>query len=197
MAGRSPRGVRGLNIQQAADEVVGDIPNIGASGLHVGAVHIGKGGGKAVACGLYRIFRRSMLFGKDGQDAFYKGGVFQKHGVDRKNRGGLDSHIPGCLVVEPRQRDDGALLGEMETVNLFLLGELRHSGNWEGMAVIKVQGSGGNLILNRSSDNDLHGDAPFPGRLESTCFCGSDAAAAWNRRPEKSACLLHIDYNDK
>ena len=82
--------------------------------------------------------------------------------MNGKNRGGLDSYIPGCLIVEPRQRDDGTLLGEMETVDLFLLRERRCTSHWEGMTVIKVQGSGGNLILNRSSDNDLHGDAPFP-----------------------------------
>ena len=163
--------------------MVGDIPDVGATGLHVGAVHIGKGGSKAVACGLYRIFRRSMLVGKNGKDALHKGSVLQQHGVDGKNRGGLNAYIPGGLLIELGQHYNRTLLGGTEAVDLLVLGAMGDGGQREGMAGIEMQGSGGNLILNRSSDDDLHGDAPFPGKSESMWLlrqqcCGSLEQAA-------------------
>ena len=95
----------------------------------------------------------------------------------------VNAYIPGGLLIELGQHYNRTLLGGTEAVDLLVLGAMGDGGQREGMAGIEMQGSGGNLILNRSSDDDLHGDAPFPGKSESMWLlrqqcCGSLEQAA-------------------
>lgn len=151
-----PQGIGGLLPQKQADHPIGDVPQVGPAGRHVGVVQGGKGGRITGPCHLNGVFRGGVLGLDDGQNAVHKGGVLQQHGVDGKDGCRLRTHHQRGLVVQIGQLEHRPALGGLEPEDLIPRGEVGEEVQLERLAVVNPKGTVGNLIQNGFAGQDFH-----------------------------------------
>ena len=156
MAGRFPRGSGIFFAQKQADHPVGDVPQVGPPGRHIGVLHGGEGGGVAGPRHLDGVLRGGVLGLDDGQNAVHKGGVLQQHGVDGKDGCRLRTHHQRGLVVQIGQLEHRPALGGLEPEDLIPRGEVGEEVQLERLAVVHPKGTVGNLIQNGFAGQDFH-----------------------------------------
>ena len=97
-----------------------DIDEVGASGLHVGIVHLREHLRIVVKCGLGRVLRASLLLGDDLAGGVLQILVLEHHLMCLEDSGALFARVLQGLLVQDALLVDGLLEGVFKALQLLV-----------------------------------------------------------------------------